>query len=407
MATVYFGYSADGRPAAVKVMHAELTGHPGARERFRREVAATRSAGGYGPAVVDADPEAARPWLATEFLAGVTLREAVALAGPLPATSAWPVVVWLAQALRAIHRAGIVHLDVSPANLMLTPGGPRLIDFGIAGRLGPDGVAPSDGTAGARPVMSPEQLAGAPVGPASDVYSMGATLLYACTGATPADDRPGRPESIGDPALRALVTRCLRPDPAERPTSAALAEELPAVAPQHPGGLPGAVVAEIYRRAVQQPPPVPRRPLGRRELVVGGIGGLVVGGAVATGLYVSRSGVPADDRAVPAPRHTRSASPSPPPSPPSRRLEFQFSGSARLLSLTLTVNGTTTTVRDPAMPYQVTVAVPALPAKAAWSLTFTRTGGEIDYRVLVDGIQVASGVAGGNDTHTDSDQGET
>src|SRR5439155_623554 len=164
MATVYFGYTADGRPAAIKVMRAGLAGHPGHRDRFSREVAATRSAGGrFSPAVLDADPRARRPWLATEFLPGVTLREAIELAGPLPAASVWWLAAGLAEALRAVHRAGLVHLDVSPANVLLTLDGPRLLDFGIAGRLGPDGLAPATDAAGADPVMSPEQRAGAPV----------------------------------------------------------------------------------------------------------------------------------------------------------------------------------------------------------------------------------------------------
>ncbi|WP_158079231.1 serine/threonine-protein kinase, partial [Actinomadura sp. CNU-125] len=207
MGMIYFGRSGSGRPVAVKVVHAEFARDPEYRERFRREVAVTRVVGGrYSPGVVDADPEAELPWLATEFLPSVSLREAVETLGRLPAEPVRPLAAGLVEALASVHDAGIVHLDVNPANILLTGEGPRLVDFGIAADLR---AAPPGEPAGTRGFMSPEQASGGPVGPASDVFSLGATLAYAC--AEP------------DERLRAVIEGCSRPEPAERPGLAELA----------------------------------------------------------------------------------------------------------------------------------------------------------------------------------------
>ncbi|GIJ47773.1 hypothetical protein Val02_46590 [Virgisporangium aliadipatigenens] len=209
MATVYFGRSPSGRPAAVKVLHAEFATDPPLRERFRAEVAAARAAGGpYSPAVLAADPDDERPWLATEYLAAVSLREAVRLGGPLPPGSARPLAVGLAEALASVHAAGVVHGDVNPANVLLTADGPRLVDFGLA-RLGPDAAAVPAGAPG---FMAPEQALGGIVGPAGDVYGYGATLVYACAG-TRVDGTAG----VGDAHLRELLAQCLSREPARRP----------------------------------------------------------------------------------------------------------------------------------------------------------------------------------------------
>jgi serine/threonine protein kinase len=155
MAVVYLGRSRGGRVVAVKVMHAELAREPEYRDRFRREAAATRAAGGvHSPPFLDADPDADAPWMATAFLPSIPLREAVERFGPLPPASVRRLAAGLAEALAALHRAGIVHLDVKPANVLLTADGPRLIDFGIAA-----GTLPA-GSAGSWGFMSPEQVAG-------------------------------------------------------------------------------------------------------------------------------------------------------------------------------------------------------------------------------------------------------
>jgi serine/threonine protein kinase len=214
MAVVYLGRSRGGRAVAVKVVHAELAHDPEYRDRFRLEAATTEAAGGaHSPPFLDADTDGEAPWMATEFLPSVSLREAVERFGQLPADSVWRLAAGLAEALAAVHRTGITHLDVKPSNVLLTADGPRLIDFGIAAGAPP--VAPS----GSWGFMSPEQVGGTGVGPPSDVYSLGSTLAYALgAGQTKSADP--------DAALRMLIADCRRPDPSARPSAASLTERL-------------------------------------------------------------------------------------------------------------------------------------------------------------------------------------
>ncbi|HEY3503544.1 MAG TPA: serine/threonine-protein kinase [Actinocatenispora sp.] len=427
MAVVYLGQTVSGRLVAVKVMHRGLADVPAHRERFRREVAAARAVGGgYAPALADADPDAAVPWLATEFLPSMSLREAVARFGPLPTGAVWALAAGLVAALSAVHAADLVHLDVKPSNVLLAADGPRLIDFGIAHSApgpatSPGTGAPVDaepggpdaGAAGTPGFMAPEQEAGRPVGPPADVHALGATLGYAAVGSPPPTDPTVWLPRIGDEALRAVVASCLVDDPAARPPLAALSGYVADVLRHRPapaaGWWPPEVVTEIHRRATeaQNPPPpapAPRRTVGRRVLLVGGIAGLV---AVAGGVGVGIAAGGPDD-AVPAPTRTpgpRPTSPSPSPTPPPRTLEFQFSGDVTLLWVTYTVNGKTTTVRNRKPPWQVRVDVPAAPTTSTWKLRFRFSPGEVSYRVLVDGFQIRSGVAGSNNPYTDQDSG--
>lgn len=449
MAVVYLGQTVGGRPVAVKVMHRGLAHVPEHRERFRREVAAARAVGGgYAPALADADPDAPVPWLATEFVPSVSLREAVARLGPLSAGAVWALAGGLVAALSAVHAAGLVHLDVKPSNVLLAADGPRLIDFGIARGLpttpgapappgGPATAAPGGGpgpgtaappgpatappgpAAGADPAgtpgfMAPEQEAGRPAGAPADVYALGATLGYACVGSAPPADLGTWLPRIGDEELRAFVAGCLADDPADRPALAGLAAHVAEVFRRReaPGavGWPPELLAGIHRRATeaQNPPPPapvpPRRTLSRRVLVVGGIAGLVaVAGGVGVGIAAG-----APEEAEPAPSRapaSRPPSPSASPTPPPRTLEFQFTGGVTLLWVSYTVNGKTTTVRNRRPPWQVRVSVPALPTRSAWKLRFRFSAGEVSYRVLVDGFQVRSGVAGSSGPYTDQDSG--
>ncbi|TMQ93557.1 serine/threonine protein kinase, partial [Actinomadura soli] len=261
MAMIYFGRSGSGRPVAVKRMHAEFAREPEYRERFRHEVAATRTVSGrYSPGVLDADPDAALPWLATQFLASVSLREAVGLLGQLPPDVVFPLAAGIVEALASVHGTGIVHLDLKPANVLLTADGPRLIDFGIAADLRPGATPAGTEPAGTLGFMAPEQESGGPVSPASDVYSFGATLAYACTGRPPSD---GGVDEITDDRLRTLISGCLRPDASTRPTVPDLAAALDVVraAAQPALRLPPVVTAEIDRRASEAAsPPVPIPP---------------------------------------------------------------------------------------------------------------------------------------------------
>jgi hypothetical protein len=204
MGSVYLGRSRGGRPVAVKVARAELAESPAFRERFRREVAMARSVGGFWTAaVVDADPDAERPWMATEYVVGPTLQQAVETHGPLPEMSVRRLAAGLAEALVAIHAAGLVHRDLKPSNVLLAADGPRVIDFGIARALEHSALTEAGVVFGTPGFLSPEQVVGSAIGPQSDVFALGAVLVYAATGRGP----------FGDGATSALVYRVVHQDP--------------------------------------------------------------------------------------------------------------------------------------------------------------------------------------------------
>ncbi|MGW7352218.1 serine/threonine-protein kinase [Streptomyces sp. NPDC054784] len=247
MGRVYLGRSPGGRTVAVKAVHPRFAEDGEFRERFRREVDAARRVGAAPPGgglawtapVLAADPDARVPWVATAYVAGPTLQQAVADHGPLPEATVRALGGGLAEALAAVHGLGLVHRDVKPSNVLLTLDGPRLIDFGISRATDGTSALTSTGVSiGSPGYMSPEQvLGGGGVGPASDVFSMGAVLAYAATGGAPF---PGdssaallykvvheEPELGGlDGGLRALVEECLAKRAADRPDPAAVAGRL-------------------------------------------------------------------------------------------------------------------------------------------------------------------------------------
>ncbi|MFJ8810769.1 serine/threonine-protein kinase [Streptomyces sp. NPDC102490] len=267
MGRVYLGRSTGGRTVAVKIVHPHFALDEEFRARFRREVAAARRVGGAWTApVLDADPEARVPWVATAYAAGPSLTAAVADGGPLPAHSVRALGAGLGEALAAVHELGLVHRDVKPSNVLLTLDGPLLIDFGIARAT--DGTASLTSTGvsiGSPGYMSPEQILGKGVTGAADVFSLGAVLAYAATGLPPF---PGdssaallykvvheEPSLDGlDGELRELVACCLAKDPAARPAPGEVARRL---APEGAarlvtgGWLPGALVERVSRSAVQ------------------------------------------------------------------------------------------------------------------------------------------------------------
>ena len=388
MAVVYLGRSRGGRAVAVKVMHLEFAADADYRDRFLREVAATRTAGGrYSPGVVDAEPDAPVPWLAMEFLPAVSLREAVREHGPLPPESASALAAGLAEALASVHGEGILHLDLKPGNVLLTAEGPRVIDFGIVGGVRTGGGAQSAGSPG---FMSPEQLAGAATGPASDVFSYGATLAYALTGAPRLDD------TAGDP-LRALVLRCLDRDPAARPSVPELVSAT-RLTGSGSTALPAAVTAEIDRRAAEvdhppvaapaAPPPTPR--VSRRAvLLAGGAAVLAVGGGTAAALAFARD-TPVRGTALPGTTLPRTTTTTTPPVAPitesdARSMEIIVSGDCTVYSLTTTVNGKAQTARNVALPWRRFVDVPAFPEKVPWRIDFHHSPGTFGFRIDVDG----------------------
>jgi Protein kinase domain len=243
MGRVFLGMSAVGRPVAVKVIHAGLAADPEFRTRFSVEVAAARKVSGLFTAlVVDADMDAPVPWLATAYVAGPSLAEAVQDRGPLTAVSLLALAAGLAKGLSAIHAAGVVHGDLKPSNVLLALDGPRVIDFGISQAAETTPLTRGGLVVGTPSFMSPEQAAGQPVGPLSDVFSLGAVLAFAATGRKPfGTGSPatvlarvvGAAPNLDDtpPELRPLIEWCLAKDPARRPAAPDLLAEVSAVQP--------------------------------------------------------------------------------------------------------------------------------------------------------------------------------
>jgi serine/threonine protein kinase len=332
MGQVFLGMSAGGRPIAVKVIRTELATDPDFRARFRREVAAAQKVSGLFTAlVVDADLDCPMPWLATAYVAGPSLTEAVRGHGPLPVRSVLALTAGLTEGLAAIHAAGVVHRDLKPSNVLLAEDGPRVIDFGISEAAEASGVAGANVLIGSPGYMSPEQVLGSDIGPASDIFSLGSVLTFAATGTGPfgagshaalmyrlvnsradLDDVPGE--------LRSLVASCLAKHPGERPTARQLLAEVGALQPA-----PGWLAESIMDSFIQDPPgpaaanltetsarpagivPLPRsgRPLRRGPAGPGRhrisrplasvclTGGLVAGSAVAAFALIGANHAPA------------------------------------------------------------------------------------------------------------------
>ena len=239
MGQVYLGRSAAGRLVAVKTIKVELAEEAGFRTRFAQEVAAARKVSGFfTAAVVEADPEADLPWLATAYVPAPTLSRLVLACGPLPVTAVQWLAAGCAEALESIHGAGLVHRDLKPSNVLVAPDGPRVIDFGVARAAERMGRTTSRGAVGTPAYMAPEQARDThEASVASDVYSLGATLLFAATGHPPyrgatvmdvlarlASEEPDL-SGLSD-ELTGLITACMHRVPRQRPTSSAMLAQL-------------------------------------------------------------------------------------------------------------------------------------------------------------------------------------
>ncbi|MFF3013501.1 protein kinase, partial [Streptomyces sp. NPDC057939] len=291
MGTVFLARTPGGRLAAVKTVRADLRDRPGYRERLTLEAEAARSLGAeHTAAFLGADPDTTMPWLATAYLMGPSLAEAVAAGGPLPEGAVRGLGTALAAALAALHRAGLVHRDLKPSNVLITAQGPRLIDFGLAQAPGSPRLTEAGGVAGTPAYMSPEQARGGPPGPEGDVFALAAVLVFAATGHGPYDAR-GRqstlqllrdgaaPDLTGTPdGLRETLAACLSPEPAQRPRPDRLSERWgPFDAGAFADLLPQPLLTDLSRRieevaAVTTAPlraPAPRRALSRRTLIAG------------------------------------------------------------------------------------------------------------------------------------------
>ncbi|WP_435280090.1 PQQ-binding-like beta-propeller repeat protein [Streptomyces sp. 1222.5] len=230
MGTVYLGESTSGRLVAVKVIHRALLDQPGFPTRFRREVELARAvSGAFTAAVVDADPESDPAWLATLYIPGPSLADAVRHGGAFSVDEVWRLAAGIAEALYAIHGCSLVHRDLKPANILLAQDGIRVIDFGISRAVNQSAITHTGVVLGTPGYMSPEQISGDLVGPASDVFSLGCVLAFSATGVAPFGDNdpfgvfyrivhqePDLSGLSGD--LQRVVATCLSKNPYERPT---------------------------------------------------------------------------------------------------------------------------------------------------------------------------------------------
>ena len=315
MGQVFLGLSAGGRPVAGKVIRAELAADQEFRVRFGREVAAARRVSGLFTAlVVDADVDGPVPWLATAYVAGPSLAEAVRRDGPMSVRSALALAAGLAEGLSAIHGAGVVHCDLKPSNVLLSQDGPRVIDFGISRAAEAVSVTGVGLVVGSPGFMSPEQAMGQEIGSPSDIFSLGAILTFAATGEGPFGQGSspelayrlvyGPPSLDGLPAeLRPLVERCLAKDPGQRPTAEEILAEVNAAQPAT-GWLPDAAMGAFAPSIAPNPVVVmaaaprdgPASPAGRnrtwwrrwwRPLTAAGVTAGVLAASVAVSFALS------------------------------------------------------------------------------------------------------------------------
>ncbi|CAM5376111.1 Serine/threonine-protein kinase PknD [Streptomyces tanashiensis] len=344
MGRVYLGRSRGGRTVALKVVHGALAGDPGFRTRFAREVRAAQSLRGAGTVpVLDADPDAEVPWLATAYVPGPALSEAVLAHGPLPEPALWRLLSGLAYALDGVHRAGLVHRDVKPSNVLLSPSGPLLIDFGIARSADETALTGTGLVVGSPGFMSPEQAEGRTVGPAADLFSLGAVLAFAATGRGPFGGGSvaellyrlvhHEPDLAGvEGPFAELVRRCLAKRPDDRPPVAELAATADAHREESGSWLPAPVVAAIAQKAEEllnaeaevepEPQPDPRsRPVAAETAAESGPGAVTVAlpptapprTAVLPGQERMErpAGKPAPRPSVPTPARPSAAAPQP------------------------------------------------------------------------------------------------
>jgi eukaryotic-like serine/threonine-protein kinase len=231
MGRVFLGASADGELAAVKVIRADLASDPEFRARFRREVTVARKVSSrFTVPLIHADTDGPVPWLATAYVTGPSLADAVTEHGPLPVRSVLELAAGLAAGLSAIHAAGVVHRDLKPSNVLLAQDGPRVIDFGISVAAETSPLTRTGLLIGSPGYMSPEQVEGREVGAPSDIFSLGAVLAFAATGEAPFGS--GSAPTLAYRAVyrevnldrvpaevRGLIQRCLAKDPGQRPTA--------------------------------------------------------------------------------------------------------------------------------------------------------------------------------------------
>jgi serine/threonine protein kinase len=257
---VYLGRDRDGDLVTVKLLRGGWAASQRARTRFMKEAAAARQvAAPHTARVLDAEVTGDRPYIVSEFVEGPSLQHVVEDRGPLTDAQLRKVALRTAAALAAIHRAGIVHRDFKPGNVVLGPDGAKVIDFGVARTL--DSTPVTTGPVGTPAYMSPEQIEEEPVGPSADVFAWGSTMVFAATGRPPFGSGSGaavmrrvteRAPDLGDlkGPLRELVEHCLDKNPPARPTAPQLVRALRADAGPRPKPKPKKIPAYRWRMMV-------------------------------------------------------------------------------------------------------------------------------------------------------------
>ncbi|MGR7000535.1 protein kinase domain-containing protein [Yinghuangia aomiensis] len=380
MGTVYLARSSGGRTVALKVVRTDLADQAAFQARFAKEVDAARMvSGAYTAAVVDAAPDARPPWMATAFVPGLSLGDAVAKHGPLQGAPLHMLVAGIAEALKNVHAARLVHRDLKPGNVMLALDGPHVIDFGITRALDGTSLTATDAVIGSPGYMSPEQALNNELTPASDVFSLAATAYYAATGegafgqgthaallfrvvGTDPDLGP-----VPEP-LRTLLAACFAKDPAQRPTPAQIVEYIEDNGTSVGEGswLPPGITADIVavRAAIAALPAVSELPTASASAP-----------GWADGIHPGRQ-----PWSPPPPPST------PPPTPPqgqrgpSRRALLIGAGSAVALAgagtaaVLLKGLGGSSDSPTPAARYTLASTTPAAPARSTAQLTSTTSG---------------------------------
>ncbi|MER5947174.1 protein kinase [Streptomyces sp. NPDC001904] len=406
MGRVYLSHTQGGRPVALKVVRSELADDPSFRRRFRREMeAARRVRGAYTAELIDGDADADPPWLATLYVPGPSLSEAVARRGPLPATAVLWLMAGVAEALQAIHAAGVVHRDLKPSNVLLAADGPRVIDFGISLASGLSSyTATSGGLAiGTPQYMAPEQASGAEVTQATDVFALGQTAAFAALGTPLYGDGPGvtvlyrivhsRPDLTPLPEeLRPLIARCLAQDPADRATPAEIVEWCR----QRLGGAVDAGGGSaVWREVVGTEVPVPGP-----DRASGAASGAVTVAAPADGAGSAAHTAPFTVTAPQGPRDPW-APPTEPSGPPARRRGARLAVGAAVTAAVLVLSGLVWTGLNPGGMFgrgkgdgdRDRVAAGATPSGSA-SGTASGSGAEAKADTADDGTGKAAGTAG-------------
>src|ERR1700727_1029872 len=232
MGRVYLAFTPAGRPVALKVVRSDLGDDQDFRIRFEQEIQAARRVRGlYTAELIDADPAATPPWLVTAYVPGPSVEEVIDRDGPMPEAMVFRLIAGVAEALQAIHAAGVIHRDLKPSNVLLAQDGPRVIDFGIARALAAAPVTQTGASMGSPDYTPPEQILTRPVTPAIDVFALGALAVYAATGRAAFGEGPElavmyriRHETANlggcPPEVRSIAGRCLAKTPADRPSPA-------------------------------------------------------------------------------------------------------------------------------------------------------------------------------------------